>query len=280
MQVSLKIFLLFPLIVFFSCGSTTITYPSLKTKRITLQSGLVKDSFDIYITLPPGYNNPTRTFPVIFYLDANLKSGNKLRSIIDEFNKKEQPVNAVFVGVGHFGNYHVLRRRDFITPIINDNNDSLVSDDKNYGQADNFYSFLKKELIPYVEKNYKTSSNRGLIGHSLGGLFTFYCLFRKERLFTNYISLSPALWINHENIYSFEKKYREDSASLHANLYLCAGGAEKFNYILSGAQKMKANLEERPFEGLHFEYEEFAGETHNSEVPLSLNKILPGLKLD
>jgi predicted alpha/beta superfamily hydrolase len=98
-------------------------------------------------------------------MDANLKSGNKLRTIIDEFNTKRQPVNAVFVGVGHFANYHVLRRRDFITPFIPDKKDSLVSDDKNYGQTENFYLFLKSELIPYIEKNYKVTSNRTLVVH-------------------------------------------------------------------------------------------------------------------
>ena len=106
------------------------------------------------------------------------------------------------------------------------------------------------------------------------------CLWAKERLFTNFVSLSPALWINHGNIYDFEKKYRQDSITLHANLYLCVGGAEKFNYILSGAQKMKVYLEETPFKGLYFEYHEFAGETHNSEVPLALKLILPKLKLN
>jgi predicted alpha/beta superfamily hydrolase len=279
MQTPSRIILSGLLIILFSCGSINII-TSLNTKRITLQSKFVKDSFDIHITLPSGYDNSPELFPLIFYTDANLKSGIKLRTIIDEFNKKRQPVSAVFVGVGHFGNYQVLRRRDFITAFIKDQNDSLISDDKNYGQTENFYLFLKKELIPYIEKKYKVNSNRTLIGHSLGGLFSFYCLFRKERLFTNFVSLSPALWINHENLYAFEKKYRQDSVSLHANLYLCVGGAEKFNYILSGAQKMKTHLEKNPFQDLHFEYHEFAGETHNSEVPLALGIILPKLKLN
>jgi len=239
----------------------------------------VKDSFDIHITLPSGYKS-SKIFPVIYYMDANLKSGNKLRNIIDEFDKQGHPINALFVGVGHIGNYHSLRRRDFITPYINEENGSLVSNDNNYGQAEKFYLFLKQELIPYIEKNYKVNSSKTLIGHSLGGLLVFYCMFKKERLFTNFVALSPALWINHENIYDFERNYRRDSAGLSANLYLCVGGAEKFNYILSGAKKMKAHLEQKPFKGLHFEYHEFAQETHNSEVPVAFTKILPRLKLE
>lgn len=276
MRFYVKIFLYLLPIIPFSCGSIAVSSSSLKTIRTTFQSSFVKDSFDIHVTLPPGYDS-SHAYPVIFYMDADLKSGNKLRTIIDEFNKQGQPIHAVFAGVGHFGDYHVVRRRDFITPFMNDKNDSLVSNDKLFGQAENFYLFLKKEFIPWIEKNYSVNSNRTLIGHSLGGLFTFYCLFKKERLFTNFVALSPALWINDENIYAFEKKYKQDSSSLYANLYLCSGSLERLNYILSGNRKMKAYLQKQPYRGLNLQYIEFKGENHNSEVPLALKMILPKL---
>jgi len=263
-------------VMFFSCGNAPLTR-SLRTERVTLQSTYVGDSFDIYVTLPPNYTYSKKSFPVILYMDANLKSGQKLRAIADEFTRKGTAIDVVFVGVGHFGNYHAARRRDFITPYVN-NNDSLISNDPNYGQAENFYSFLRRELIPSLERSYRVTSNRTLIGHSLGGLFAFYCLFRKERLFTNFVALSPALWVNNENIYQFEKRYRRDSMNLDANLYLCVGGGEKFNFILSGTHKMKTYLEKTPFQNLHVKYNEFPGETHNSEVPLALMKVLPILK--
>lgn len=237
----------------------------------------VGDSFDIHITLPAAYDSTNENFPVIYYMDANLKSGAELRKVIDDHNRKGKPIKAIFIGVGHFTNYRELRRRDFITPFENDGKDSLVSHDKYFGQSENFYLYLKNELIPYVEQHYRVTRQRSFIGHSLGGLFAFYCLFRKERLFDDYVALSPALWINYGNIYKFEKKYHWDSASLHANLYLCAGKLEKLNNTLDGARSMHSFLNERKYEGLKFTYKEFAGENHNSEVPLALEMILPVL---
>lgn len=263
--------------LWYSCSSGKEASSSLLSKRISLSSQQVGDSFDIHITLPPGYNSTQESYPVIYYMDANLKSGKKLRAIIDKFNKKDSPIKAIFVGVGHFSNYRVLRRRDFITPFIKDKNDSLISDDKYFGQSEHFYFFMKQELIPYMEKQYRVTANRSYIGHSLGGLFAFYCLFRKERLFNNIVSLSPALWINHGNIYEFEKRYYQDSSSLHANLYLCVGSQERFNFILSGSRDMHSLLQERNYRGLQFTYHEFEGESHNSEVPLALSMILPQL---
>ena len=40
---------------------------------------------------------------------------------------------------------------------------------------------------------------------------------------------------------------------------------------------MKTHLETRNYPNLTFIYKEFEGETHNSEVPLALNWILPEL---
>jgi hypothetical protein len=264
-----------PRISLVSCGNTLKEKETLNTIHSTCTSTFVKDSFDIYVTLPANYDSANQSFPVIFYMDANLKSGKKLRSIANEFANNHQPINAVFVGVGHTGPYRTLRRRDFISPSITDS--FLTSIDKNYGHSDNFYEFLKNELIPFVEKNYKVNQNRSLIGHSLGGLFSVYSLFKKDRLFTNYVALSPSLWVNGRRIYEFEKQYRKESTSLHANLYLCSGTKETLNYILNGNRDMKSYLEGQQYTGLNLYYYEFEGETHNSEVSVALKTILPKL---
>ena len=44
------------------------------------------------------------------------------------------------------------------------------------GGADNFLNFLKKELAPFIDKNYRTEPFRIIIGTSMGGLFTSYAL--------------------------------------------------------------------------------------------------------
>jgi uncharacterized protein len=263
-----------------ACGSNTKPEKlSLPVQRFTIYSGFVKDSFDIHIALPAGYDTSVNSYPVIYYMDANLKSGKVLRSIISDMNTSGKPIKAIFVGVGHFSNYRVLRRRDYITPFIKDANDSLISDEKNFGQTENYYQFLKNELIPHIEKTYHTTGHRSYIGHSLGGLFAYYCLFKKDRLFKNYVSLSPALWINYYNIFEFEKKYRRDSASLNATLYMCVGGYERLNKILTGGRKMDEFLKQNTYRQLKYTYKEYKGETHNSEVPLALNEILPHLEL-
>jgi predicted alpha/beta superfamily hydrolase len=247
------------------------------TTHFTWHSTYVKDSFDVYISLPDGYDTSTVAYPVIYYMDANLKSGKEIRKAIYSSRQKGKALNAISIGIGHFGNYRELRRRDLITPFVKTAGDSLISDDNNFGHCEEFYRFLQYELIPFVEKQYRCNSTRSWVGHSLGGLFAFYCLFKKQPLFTNYVALSPALWINYSNIYDFEEKYRKQSDTLNATVYLCAGSWERLNKILTSARQMKALLDKRKYTGLHLVYREYEGETHNSEVPVALDEILPVL---
>jgi uncharacterized protein len=260
-------------ILLFSCGSKKYETKHLTTRHTRVYSNSVKDSFDIYVTLPRDYEKATGKYPVIYYLDANLKSGNAMRKVLDEMAVANNSVNAVAVGIGHIGNYRVLRRRDFVTPFIQ-SNDSLISNEPNFGHAAEFYTFLQKELIPQVEGNYKVSQRRSLFGHSFGGLFAFYSLFKKERLFENYAALSPSLWVNDGNVYSFEQKYRKDSSSLHARVFMRAGSRETINKVLAACKKMEVFLKQYPYSQLQLDYKELAGEDHNSHVEKSIRSIL------
>jgi uncharacterized protein len=248
-----------------------------KTDHFTWHSKYVKDSFDIYVSLPDNYANNDSAFHTIYYMDANLKSGKTYRNKIYSYRQQQQPFNAISVGVGHFGNYRELRRRDLVTPFVKAANDSLVSDEANFGHCEAFYQFLQYELLPFIEKKYRCNKERSFVGHSLGGLFAFYCLFKKDHLFKNHVALSPALWINYSNIYEFEKKYYAQSDTLNATLYLCTGTQERLNKILEGGRAMKDYLEKRKYAGLNFVYREFEGESHNSEVPKAFDMILPQL---
>jgi uncharacterized protein len=265
------------LIVLISCGSKPYETKQLQTIKTIIYSKYVKDSFEIYVTLPPNYANNTGNYSAVYYLDANLKSGNSVRKILDEKQKTGDPLNAVAIGIGHVGNYRVLRRRDFITPFTK-SGDSLISNQENFGQSAAFYQFLQEELIPSIENSYRTSvSNKTLIGHSFGGLFACYALFKKERLFSNYVMLSPSLWVNYDNIYEFEKQYRKNSDSLQARVYMRAGSREVINKVLPACIKMNDFLMQHPYHGLQFDFKELNNEDHNSHVYNSIKTILSEL---
>ena len=237
-----------------------------------MYSQSVKDSFEIYISKPANYSS-SKNYDVIYYCDANLKSGKELRRQITDDKTLFEKGNYLFVGIGHIGDYHVLRRRDFILPFINNGDTMPKSTD--YGHVKDFYNFLTEELIPSMQASYQCSKKRTILGHSLGGLFAFYCLFQNDKTFTNYIALSPALWIDNYSIYKFNKL--KTSVSQKSYLYLSAGSQETINRILPGANAMDKFLNEKKYDKLSYEFQVHSGKTHNTQVPESLKYILQHL---
>jgi len=239
------------------------------TKMTITHSAIVGDSFEIYTSLPKSFD-AAKQYNVVYYCDANLKSGRAIRNLLSFNQYDEKLANTIFVGIGHIGNYHVLRRRDFILPTIEGKD--TAGKDKNYGQVENFYNFLKDELIPSVNARFNTNqAKNSILGHSLGGLFAFYCLFKSDNLFAKYFALSPALWIDKYSIYKFNKI--QGSLPGKKYLYFVSGGKEVMNHIRKGTNRAKHFLDEQKYGNLTYEYKIVKWKTHNSQVPITLKTI-------
>ncbi len=239
------------------------------TRLNIIYSKNVSDSFEIYTSLPLSYNKAYK-YNVVYYCDANLKSGKFLRETIVAA-KTENLKRTIFIGIGHIGNYHVLRRRDFILPAIKGSD--TIGRDKNYGQTEKFYAFLKTELIPSVNSRYSANvDSNSILGHSLGGLFAFYCLFKSDNLFTKYFALSPALWIDKYSIYKFNSIHGGFNQKKY--LYFSAGSKETINRILKGTSEAELFLKQKNYNNLSFDYDVWKRQTHNSQVAFSLTRII------
>lgn len=252
-------------ITLLSCGQISTTPP---TKII--YSSRVKDSFEIYISAPKQIA-PAKKLSVFYYMDANINSGKKLREMIARPGYAEKVNSTIFVGIGHIGDFHVLRRRDFILPEIINGDTTGISE--NYGQVENFYRFLKTELTPLIDSTYNTNpKENSIMGHSLGGLFAFYCLFKNDTLFKKIYALSPSLWIDDYAIYKFNKLTQDSLCK--RNLYFSCGSLEIFNRIKAGTNEMNLFLQKQNYPGLSFQYDTHKWKTHNSQVENSLSIIL------
>ncbi len=253
----MKLFFFFN-ILFFSCSSaSTETHFKITSKE-------VGDSFNIQVSLPENYST-SKNYELIIYLDAGLKSGKQMTDLIQQKKK-----DALLVGIEHIGKYQQLRRRDFIPAHIK-KGDTYYSDNKDYGQAEKFHSFLKKEFIPLLKKKYNISKkNKTIIGHSFGGLFVVYACFKEDNLFDNYIAISPSLWANYQNIWDFERAYYKNNKSLDSKLYLCAGSLEVLNLVLYNVNIFYNHIEKRTYKNLKLQKNIFKGYAHNPVVKVAV----------
>lgn len=94
------------------------------------------------------------------------------------------PKRTILVGLLGTRDAHT-RNRDF-TP-------TRTSPDS--GGADRYLQFLKDELVPLINKNYRIASERSaIVGGSMGGLFTIHAMLNSPTLFKSYVAIDPSLW--------------------------------------------------------------------------------------
>ena len=207
--------------------------PILGTQLLTIHSAIVGRDYDLYINLPRHFNDTTRSFPVLYVLDAQWDFP-LVNAVFGEQYYDGFVPGIVTVGITWGGtnpNYDSLRARD-LTP-------TNVKGNPSSGNAPKFLDFIKKELIPYIDTRFRTVSNdRALMGSSLGGLFTLYAMFHETALFDRYVLTSPALGWDNGILATYEKEYAAKNTRLPGKLFMAMGsyegGVAEFQKFVNG----------------------------------------------
>jgi len=87
------------------------------------------------------------------------------------------------------------------------------------GQPDHFLTFLESELLPQIDRHYRTLPYRVLAGHSLAGLFTLTC-FLQQRAFQAYIAIDPTLTWNQNAVLKKAGPVLTRNQALSSTLFL------------------------------------------------------------
>jgi predicted alpha/beta superfamily hydrolase len=172
------------LALLFGIGLKLTAQDGYTVKNDSIQSDVLKQNRKISIFLPEGYDAKDSKFPVIYVLDADGRDQHIVPTARFLFVNGKMP-KAIIVGV-----FNIDRNHDFLP-------DSSKSANTG-GGADNFVSFFKNELIPYINRNFKTDAFRVLVGHSYGGVFTMHALLTDPDLFDAYIAIDPSFWYKNQ----------------------------------------------------------------------------------
>lgn len=151
-----------------------------KTVFKNYQSEYLKDVRDVSIYLPKGYEKDSiSNFPLTLVLD-----GQKLFDLYvgtsNYFAANDMSPEQIVVGI----NMEDTRKRD----VSFDRENGKLSPD-----AKKFYQFIKEELLPYVEANYKTSPFLTIVGTGLSGNFVNYFLKEQTPIFNAYVAINPTV---------------------------------------------------------------------------------------
>lgn len=161
----------------------------------TVRSSILGETRRILVHVPASANNPLftqTTYPVLYLLDgpAHFNSVTGMVQQLSVVNGNSVLPEMIIVGI-----QNTDRTRD-LTPTKSTASPYGQTAEmlKTSGGADNFLSFIEKELMPYVDSTYPVAPYRMLAGHSFGGLFVMHTLLSRPELFSAYVALDPSLW--------------------------------------------------------------------------------------
>ncbi len=224
------------------------------------------DTYELIIKMPKDFDS-TMSYNLVYFTDATINSGKTILSQPDEAAK-----NCILIGIGHTGDWASKRQRDFIP------SDAGGYSDKDFGQASKFFSFIKEELIPYINKKFRRQKCRVFIGHSFGGLLALYMSLRENNLFDSYYAISPSVWANKYELSKIEKNYAAANKSYRSNLFIYAGSLEFLNKVLSSSKEFYNTISARKYAGITITHSVISGVNHYGIVPKVIPDIFKQLK--
>ncbi|MFD1145221.1 alpha/beta hydrolase-fold protein [Larkinella insperata] len=201
--------------------------------EFSYHSRMVNDTFSIFVQLPSDYNqNPAKRFPVLYHLDGNAYFDHIRSSLRRVTRKKKRKTEPILVGIGYRDAYQMdsLRVRDYTYPTALPADSFAVS-----GGGERFYSFITNELLPEIEKRYRVdTTHRTLMGHSFGGYFALFALYKNltgTPVFDQLVAASPSLWYHDTYLLKqFETASVSNSARKNCKLFLTTGELEMAEY--------------------------------------------------
>jgi len=198
-----------------------VDIPGSEVRKITSKI-VAGQEYELQIMLPSGYKTSNKKYPVVYLMDSQWDFP-LVKCIYGEYYYDGFIPEMIIVGITWGGvnpNPDSLRARDY-TP-------TKVQALPQSGGADNFLSFMKKELFPFIETNYKADpQNRSLMGCSLGGLVTLYAFLAHTDMFNGYAAASPAVGWGNGALYQYEKEFANKNLTKPVRVYMTVGDVER-----------------------------------------------------
>ncbi|WP_142784327.1 alpha/beta hydrolase [Changchengzhania lutea] len=225
----------------------------------SIESSKLGESRELKIQLPRGYNaNEDQHYPVFVVLDGDYLfeavTGN-----VDYYSYWEDMPDAIVVGINQFD-----KRYD----------DSMYSEQNSLPieTGVNFFEFIGMELLPYIDKTYRTANFRVAVGHGETANFINYFLLKPKPLFQGYIVISPEL--GPQMIEYIPERLKSIDTQ---TFYYLANTSGDSKPIIGMSNALHTDLSELENENLHYNFKSFEGPSHYAlplhVLPNAIEKI-------
>ncbi len=238
-----------------------------RLESFQFHSAILPDDRRVCVYLPPQYAaEPGRSFPVFYLHDGqNLFDprtsyipGHTWRagSTADWLNQMNLAQPLILVGIANTG----LRRMPEYTPT----RDFKMGG----GEGDRYGRLIVEELIPFINRTYRTSpgpQNTGLGGSSLGGLISLYLGLQYPETFGRLGVLSPSIWWDQRSILTFVQDF-DPTHHPRPRIWLDIGTAEGQRHVRD-TEALSRQLQRQGWRlGSDLAFDKIAGGFHSEDA--------------
>jgi predicted alpha/beta superfamily hydrolase len=225
----------------------------------TVYSRVLGEERTILVDVPAGYDLTQTRFPVLYVLDG-IANFHHAAATVDFLSRNGRIPQMIVVAIANNA-----RTRD-LTP-------THIDDRPTSGGGDAFLQFVEEELIPFVDDRYRTQPYRVLFGHSLGGMFAVYTLFKRPDAFGGYIAASPHLQYDDDRVVAVAEEILAGNPAFNKSLYITLGDEPDYVETL---ERFTSVLEGSGDTGLRWEYARMENEEH---MTTPLKSVYQGLEM-
>ena len=201
---------------------------------------------EMYVYTPPGYDNATEKYPVLYLLHGGGEdqrgwaTQGKTNLILDNLIAEN-------------------KAKPMVIAMLDGNMTGVTGFDERALKA--FENELKMGAIPFVESNFKVATdakNRALAGLSMGGLQTLYAGVKNSDMFSSIGVFSSGWWANSTTLSDPQYEFmKNNTATINSNIkefWISMGGKEDIAY-----ENCKIMMSKFDQMGIKYKYSEYPG---------------------
>ena len=227
----------------------------------TIPSSKLQEDRQIVIGLPPSYDkNSNQKYPLVILLDGDF--------LFDPFQ-----------GALSYGNYWDDMPEVILVGISQNKKNERETDctvDETTGipieKGNSFFEFISSELIPYIQKKYRTAPFKIIAGLDITAAFSNFYLYQDNPIFDAYIAMSPELTAGmEEQIYNRLAAIEKPIFYYHST---ADGDVKKMRERIKALDEEVKKINKTT---LNYKFDDFIGASHYSlvlnSIPSALNQF-------
>lgn len=228
-----------------------------------MDSKALGEEREYIVSLPASYQGDEfyveKNYPVLILLDGQ-RLFHLVSAMIHSMSSGgiEQIPEMIVVGVNQ------INRNQELVPLESDDEQRRIS-------SKDFRRFIEEELVPEIERKYRTIDCRIIVGHSFGGLFVIES-FLESNDYEGYLAIDPSLWWADEILNLRAKEILQNRDLRPLSIYISQSNNPFDEGLVTGRlgkaiQGFKKTLEQTSSRDLRYKFDFFEKEDHFS-IPL------------